>query len=152
MELVVYIALFTIFMYITTGIFTSILSVQVESDTTSIVLQDSRFITERLTYDLHRADSITTPSALGEQSAVLQLVIGGENYIYSLNSLNLELTNDSGTSQLNSNESLLTALTFRRIGNSGGKHSIIIDFTLESLVARNSGPEEIQIHTAINIR
>jgi len=152
MELVVYLAVFTIFIYLTTGIFTAVLDVQLESDTTSVVQQDSRFIIERITYDIHRAESITTPSSPGEQSSILQLLIDGETHIYSLNTGNLELTNNTGTARLNSNETSISNLTFNRIGNSGGNHSIIIDYINESIVERRTGPEQIQVHTAINTR
>lgn len=151
-ELLIYIAVFTIFMYITTAIFTSVLDVQVESDTTSIVQQDARFALERITYDIRRADSIVTPSSTGAETTVMELLINGETYIYSLNSGNLELTNNSGTHRLNTDGTGFSNLSFLRLGNPGGNHNIVVDFTLISEVGRRSGPEEIHIHSAVSIR
>jgi hypothetical protein len=152
MELIVYIAVFTIFMYITTAIFTSVLAVQVESDTTSVVQQDARFITERLTYDIHRASSITTPNSAGEESSSLELLISGQVYTYALNNGNLEITDNNGTYSLNTDETIFSNLSFLRLGNIGGNHSIVVDFSLESKFARTSGVEKINIHTAISTR
>ncbi len=152
MELIVYVAVFSIFMYVTTSIFTSVLDVQVESDTTSIIQQDSRFIVERLTYDIHRADDIVVPSETGMQTSSLQLDIGGETYTYSLNSGNLELSNNSGTHQLNSTGSAFLNISFLRIGNTGGNHSIVIDFNLDSQAKLRGQPEQIHVHTAVATR
>jgi hypothetical protein len=152
MELIVYIAVFTIFMYITTAIFTSVLAVQVESDTTSVVQQDARFITERLTYDIHRASSITTPNSAGEESSSLELLISGQVYTYALNNGNLEITDNNGTYSLNTDETIFSNLSFLRLGNIGGNHSIVVDFSLESTATRTSGAEKIDIHTAISTR
>lgn len=154
-ELIIYMALLGIFLLTLTDIFTSILDVQLESEATSAVEMDSRFLLARLSYDINRASAITTPSAIGESANSLTLVIGGINYTYLANGNSLELTNNSGTSSLNGSETAISGLTFQKIANSsvsGTKETVKINFTATSIAQRTQGPEVRNFQTTVGRR
>lgn len=151
-ELVVYMGVFAVFISITTSIFTTVLGVQIESQSTSTVQQNGTYLIERLSYDIHRAEDINIPVSAGIQTQELELLINGEVFTYSLNMGTLELTNNSGTHTMNSSDITITNLSFLRLGNPGGKHSLTIDIAFESTLADASGPEELSLHTTLGIR
>ena len=151
-ELLIYMALVAIFLITLTDIFASILNVRTESEATSSVDEDSRFILARLNYDINRAQSITTPASLGNSTPNLVIVISGINYTYSLNTNNLELINNLGTNNLNSSETQVSGLSFQKIGNAGGKDTVKIQFTITSKTQRPAGPETKTFNTTVGRR
>lgn len=151
-ELIIYIALLTTLITVFTQIFTSILETQRESEATSSVQQDGRYLLLRLAYDIHRASAITLPALPGDTSSTLILVIDGQNFTYTQNGTNLTLTNNLGTDFLNSPESLLSGLTFQRLGNLSGKNSVTVSFTETSQAQESRGPEIKNFSTTVGIR
>src|SRR3989344_4351467 len=83
-ETIIYMALLAIFLLTLTDILVSVLDVQLESQATSAVDIDSRFINSRLSFDVLRTSAITTPANLGDVSNSLVMTIGGSQYTYSL--------------------------------------------------------------------
>lgn len=140
-ELIIYMGLLVIFLLVLSNIFASILDVRTESESISAVEQDGRFIMARLSYDINRATSVSTPASLGGSGSSLTLVIGAVNYTYALSGGNLVLTNDLGTNNLNSSESTISSLSFQKLGNSGGKETVKIQFTVNSVAQRDKGAE-----------
>jgi Tfp pilus assembly protein PilW len=138
-EFLIYSALLLIFLYIMTGLFTQILDTQLLSESTSPLTQDSRYIFARLTYDIRRATSIATPSAIGQQTSTLGLVIGGQSYAYAPVGLTLTESDPTGTRALNSYGTQVSNLSFRRYGNVGGKPSIRVILTLTGVASSSSG-------------
>lgn len=151
-EMLLFLAIFTGLLVMLTSIFTASLDVQKESEATSAVQQDGSYIVSRLTYDITRATSITTPASLGSQTNTLVLVIGGITTTYALTNSNVTLTNNVGTDQLNSYDTTISNLTFKRLGNSGGKNSIQINCTVTSRVLRNNGYEVKNFQTTGGLR
>lgn len=151
-ELLIYMGLLSIFLLVLTDIFTSILEVRTESEAVSSVEQDGRFLLARFSYDINRASSITTPLAVGDISNNLVMVIAGVSYSYNLNSGNLQITNNLGTDNLNSSESNITNLSFQKLGNTGGKETIKMQFTVNSNTQRNKGYENRTFQTTIGRR
>lgn len=153
-ELLIYIGIMSILFTILAQIFSSIIDVQLESEANSAVQQEGRFILSRFTYDIHRANTIVTPGALGGQSNSLQLTINGVNYTYALVSGNLQLTNALGTNNLNGPDISVSNLSFTRLGNSvaNAKNTIQISYTVTSKVVRPKGPETKDFQTTIGIR
>ena len=151
-ELLIYMALLSIFLITLTGIFVNIMEVQLESDATSAVDQDGRFILSRLAYDINRAQNVTNPSGLGSTTSNLDFTIPGISYSYSLNANNLQLSENGQPSNLNSSETQVSNLTFQRIGNLLGKHTFKIQFTITSKTQRPSGPETKTFTTTIGLR
>ena len=152
LELVLYIGIFSILLMVFVQFFSSILDVGQESAAISSVNQDSQFILDRLSFDIHRAQSITTPGVLGEITNSLQIAIDGINYTYYLGSGNLLLSNDSGINMLNGFDTTVSNVTFRKIGNIGGKDTIVIGLTLTSKVLRKGVAEVKNFQTAIGLR
>lgn len=138
-EFLIYMALLSTFLIILTNIFISIVELKVDAESISSIEQDGRFIMARITHDIHRASSITAPALAGSSSASLVIVIGGVNYTYQLSGVNLQLINNFGTNNLNGSESEISGLSFQRVGNASGKHTIKVQFTIESAADRIGG-------------
>ena len=132
-EFLIQTGLLAIFLVILTDLLVSIIEVKLNSETISSVEEDGRFIIARMNYDIHRASSVTAPATLGAASTSLVLVIGGSNYTYQLNGSNLELTDPLGTGRLNGSEAGVSGLSFQRLGNFGGKPTVKIQFSVNSV-------------------
>lgn len=96
----------------------------------------------RLNYDIARAASVSMPASLGATTSTLQLDIGGTNYTYALSGTDLQLTDGSGTDNLNSDDVLVSNLSFTELGNSGGEPTITYSFTLTSTVKSHGQADE----------
>ena len=154
-EIIIYMALLSIFLLTLTDIFVSILDVQLESDATSAVEQDGRYILSRMAYDIPRAESIETPPQIGFTRSNLRMTIGVEPYEYAETGGNLQIINDLGTNNLNSSETVISNLSFQRIANSAvpdTKDTIKIQFTITSKTVRTGGPETRIFQTTVGRR
>lgn len=152
-ELLIYLGLMSIFLLTLTEIFLSVLETQTESQQTSSVEQDGRFILARLNYDISRADNIINPVTLGQATSSATLVISGVSYTYDgSDDTNLFLTDDSGKERLNSYGTVVSNVAFRRLGNSGGKNSLQIVWRLTSVSKRTAGVEVKDFQTTIGTR
>lgn len=150
-EMLMYMGLLSILLVVMVDLFASSLDAQLESQSISIVNRDGRFLISRLSYDINRAQSIVSP-ALGSQQATLQLSIGGVSYTYTANNGNLQLTNNNGTDNLNGFDSTVSNLSFQTLGNTNGKHTVKVQFTVTSKVTRVSGAETKTFQTTVGIR
>lgn len=152
-ELLIFMALLAGILVVVSDILGSVLDVRLESESTSSVEQDGKYILNRIGYDIGRADEITVPANDGDNSASLILVIGPSSNSYSLNGGNLQLTNLSGTNRLNSISTSISNLSFTRIGNSAdAKDTIRMSFTVTSTTVRVSGPEVRSYQTTVGLR
>ncbi len=152
-ELVLYIGLLTIFLVVLTEIFVSVLDVQLESEATSHVTQDGRYIMSRLFYDVSRSQVILSPAAPGSTSSTLQLSIGGAIYSYSVGTNGmLTATDASGSVPLNGFDTTISNVLFTRLGNSGGKNTITANFTVSSRVTRPQGSESTPFQVTMGQR
>ena|SRR3990167_10382274 len=151
-ELLLYMGILTILLVITMQMFSSIFDIQLESQATSSVAQDSKYIMGRFTYDLNRAESISTPS-VGSLSQTLALIIDGETFTYSLSGGGLILENNTtGTiDQLNSSETTVSNVSFLRL-DGNGKDSVQMSFTLTSETIRRGGKEVESFQTTAGLR
>lgn len=152
-ELLIYMGLLTIFLSILTQIFASSLDVELESQSTSSVEQDGRLLMTRLMYDIHSGSAITVPASIGQSGNNLQITVNGINYSYGVNGNgDIQLTNNLGTDNLNSYDSKVTSIAFRRLGKINGKNAITINLTLTSRTTRIKGPETRNFQTTIDVR
>jgi len=140
-ELMVYSSILVIFLYIMTALASQLLEVQLESETTSALTEDSRFILNRFSYDIARASSVVQPASFGAQTPTLVLQIGQATYTYAVQNGNLTLTDPTETAALNSYGSSVSNITFQRYGNVNGKPSVRLTFTLTSVAKRAGGAE-----------
>ncbi len=150
-ELLIYSGLLIMLLAMLTRMFTGITDVQLESVATGAVEEDARYIYSRLSYDVSRATSVVTPSNLGDQTNSLTLLVDSIVTTYAISNNNLLLTNNQGANQLNSVGTTISNLSFRRLGNVGGKDSIQMTFTITSTTEQVSGPDTKDMETTIAI-
>jgi len=151
-EVIIYVAILSMFLVVLTNIFASILDVRSESEASSAISADTRYIISRLSFDVKRATAINTPTAIGATTNNLSLVIGGINYDYTIVGNNLTLANNFGNNNLNSSETKLQNITFQKLSYVTGKNTVKVTFTINSSSIRNSGPETKTITTTISLR
>jgi len=159
-EIILYMTLVSIFILTLTDIFTAILDVKTESEATSSVEQDGRFILARMAYDIHGIPAnwtVNPPNALGDTSNSLRWILTSPccfSATYSLNNGNLQLAYPAGfgTYNLNSSETTVSNLSFTKRGNTGGKETITAQFTITSKTQRPQGPETRTFNTTIERR
>jgi prepilin-type N-terminal cleavage/methylation domain-containing protein len=151
-ELLVYMALMSIFILVLLDIFTITLNTKLASESTSALSQDSRYILSKLSYDVNNADSITSPS-LGSTSASLQLVASGSAVTYASNSGNLVKTVSGVSMNMNSIDTKLDSISFKNIGNPGGKPTIQVVYTVRSkIIVQGGGTQAQTINTTVGTR
>lgn len=151
-ELLIFMALFSIIIFLLTDLFSATLQVKTESEATSAVQEDGSYILSRLMYDIPRASAVSIPASLGATGQSLQITIDGINYSYGLSGGNLTITNNYGTNVLNSTETTVSSVSFKRLGNGNGKDTIQIQFTVTSTAIRNSGAESRSLQTTVGLR
>jgi type II secretory pathway pseudopilin PulG len=152
-ELLLYMGILTILLTTLTSIFVSALDVQSESQATSSVEQDGNYLLARLSYDIHRAKSISIPAANGTSGNSFRIVIGGVNYTYSVDgNNNLILTENSGSYNLNNYNSGISNFSVKRLGNGNVEDALRINFTVTSRVRRTSGFETRDFQTNLTLR
>jgi prepilin-type N-terminal cleavage/methylation domain-containing protein len=140
-ELILYMGLFSILLLVLLQIFSSILSVHLESQATSSVDQEANFILSRLTYDVHRAKTIDTPSI-----STLHLTGTGMDETYAISGNSLQLTDVSGPEKLNSSD-VTPSITYTILGDTGKQQSVQIKLTMTSNIKRTGGLIETQTYT-----
>lgn len=151
-ELIIYMGILSLMLLVMTDTFSSIVDVRRDSEAVTAVEQDGNYLLAKLFYDISHATSIISPSSLGSSSSALQLVINGVINTYSINGGNLQVVNNNGTNVLNSVNSSISNVNFLRVGNTDGKNTIQLSFTVTSNIIRSSGPEEQTYQTSIGLR
>ncbi len=98
-----YLGLYSILIIIITQLFLTLIESRTEAENLTRLQQESRYITQRLTYDIRRADRITLPAQVGQSGNQLELEIDGDTLRYQVN-INgfLELVSPSGTASISS--------------------------------------------------
>lgn len=148
-EFLIYMGLLSIFLIVLTNVFVSIFDVKSESEATSAVQQDGRYILQRLIYDVSRASSISTPGSYGLSTTNLVLNMSGVEYTYSISGNNLQLVNNLGANKLNSSNTIVSGITFQKIGNTVENETVQIDFSLSSVADPNGGVETRSFQTTV---
>lgn len=151
-ELLIYMGLLSILIVVLSQMFVTALNVQLESQATSSVDQDSTYVIARLSYDMQRADQIDIPASLGATTSELQLTIDGVSSSYQLNNGNLAVTRSGQTTQLNGYDSQFSSLSFQRLGNVGGENTIQVTGTVVSRTQANTLNETKDIQVTIGLR
>lgn len=151
-ELVVYMGIIMIFMLVLTDILTAVLNTRLSSQSASQVAQDGRFIYTKLIYDINHATSVQLPLNIGDTSNSLQATIDTVSNTYSLSGGNLVLTSQGVSQQLNSIDTTVSNLTFKRIGNPGGKNTFQIAFTVASRIKTKGTTDSETFQTTAGLR
>ncbi len=153
-ELIMSMGIMALLIGVFTGIFGSIVDTSLDSNATSGVDQDGRFIIARLGYDMQRATQIVTPATPGSiTSNTLTIKINSIDYTYSLDgSGNVQLTDNIGSNSLNSNTTQVSNLTFQRLGIGDTTDTVQVKFTLTSRIKESKGQETKSFQTTIGIQ
>ncbi|MDO8515597.1 MAG: prepilin-type N-terminal cleavage/methylation domain-containing protein, partial [bacterium] len=122
-ELLVYCGLLAVLLTVLTNVFMSIINLQLETESSSGLAQDSQYLLSRLTYDFRRANSISSP-ILGGTSGTLTIIIGGVTYQYKITDGNLVVTPGG---QLNSFQTKISNLSFSNLDD-----TVQVHFTMQS--------------------
>lgn len=147
MELLIYMGLMSIFLYVLTQTLLTILENQTESRQVSMVDLDGRFLMAKLAYDLHKSNLVSLP-VYGQSGAEATAVIDGIIYTYGLDANNnMQVIDPGGAYQLNGFDTKISNLTFENLGNFGGNASVKISFTVSSRTTSSVGnrPKNFQI-------
>lgn len=152
MEMVVYIGLLSILLFVLSDILISALDVQLESQSASSIEQDGRYVLAKLLYDIKQAQAIVTPVNIGDTAPTLQITEGGIPYTYSLNNGNLVLNRSGTIDSLNGFDTTISNLSFQRLGNTGGSNTLQIKFTIASKTKRPSGYEMKDFQITVGLR
>ena len=151
-ELLIVMGLLSILLVVLLTLFTATIDNQAQTEGYSATVSDGRFIMARLNYDLGRASGVMVPASLGASSSNLVLTIGGATYTYGLSGNDLQLTDASGTANLNGDGTKISNLTFQELGNSGGKPTVRYSFTLTGTAVHASGPDTITLTETAGLR
>jgi prepilin-type N-terminal cleavage/methylation domain-containing protein len=151
-ELAIYLGILSILLLILSSFFNSSLDTLLQSQATSPTEQDSKFILNRLMYDITSADSLTTPVNPGDQGSTLKLVRNGITYTYTQTNNNLTIADNLGTDVLNSTQASISGLLFKRIGYATGKPTVQIIFTITSTTTAKTGKDSQNFQTTVSLR
>lgn len=141
-ELLMYLGLYSILIIIVTQLFLTLIESRTETENLTRLQQESRYITQRLTYDIRRADQITQPAQVGQSGNQLELSINGNTLRYQVNMNGfLELVSPSGTASISSQ---VTASQFlvQKTGSTGLSDGASIRLLLTSPQLTVQGQDE----------
>lgn len=139
-EMLLCMGIFSILLIVLLQIFTAILSVHAQSQTTSAIDQEGNYLLSRMSYDIHQASHVPG-STLGTASSTIDITDdAGLNMTYSLDGKNINLKNNttSYTSPINGEDVTVTG-NFTTLGSASNKLSVKISLILTSKVTRVGG-------------
>lgn len=161
-ELLLYMGIFSMLLMVLVELFGMIVNVNLESQATSAVSQDGRYILNQMTYTIRQAKTFTLPSGLGTTNAGSQLqftTTGGTTYTYTLSSdpvgqQKLMVSDGVSSEELNSARTTVSSLLFTRLSTTGtsGKSTVTISFTLTSTTREQKGYQQESFQTTIEGR
>lgn len=151
-ELLIFMGLFSVILVVLSSLFAAIIQQQLENQVISAVESDSTYVVSRLAYDFEQADTVVVPVENGDETVSLTLDINGEEYEYLLNDSTLEVVTPTDTVHLTSPRTVVTDLSFQRLGNESGVPTIRVRMTLSSLAENSTGAEVTEIDTIFGIR
>lgn len=161
-ELLLYMGIFSILLMVFVQLFGTIVNVNLESQATSAVSQDGRYIVNQITDTIRQANTFTQPAGFGSANAgsTLQFTTtSGTTYTYMLSAdpvgqKKLLLSDGVTTEQLNSAGTTVSNLSFTRLTTSGtsGESSVTISFTLTSTTREQKGYQQENFQTTVGKR
>jgi type II secretory pathway pseudopilin PulG len=151
-ELLIYMGILTVVLGALTSVYGAVLDSGLENRAVSATQQNGRYITNRLTYDIQRASSITSPS-LGSSDSTLQLMINGSLVTYQLNANgSLTITDSIGTDMVSAYDVSISALIFTRGGKTNGRNAIGVHYVVTGKDTPKKGAETGSFDVTIGTR
>ncbi len=155
-EVILYIALFSIIIFVVVDLLITSGSLKTESESQSGLLIDAGFITSRLNYEIRNSDTITTPVLAGPATTSLTLTSGSETHTFSLSGSNLLYQKTVGvtttSANLNTDLTNVSNLSFQALGSVGGKLSVKINFALTDVKATQQGNQTKNYEIVVTTR
>lgn len=154
-ELIIYIGLLSIFMLVLLDVFITVLNARLDTESTSSLDQDSRYILTRIINDVGNSEYVYLPSSSGESGNSLMISKNGIEEVFSVDlSGNLILKDGITSEKLNGEDTEITDINFKRLGNieEGSKPLIKVSYTIRSRVIRTNGQESQTITTTVGLR
>lgn len=151
-EILIYTFLSITLILILTDIFSTLLDKSQESVSYSEVEIDGKFINQKLFNQVGNANAISMPANLNESGNNLSFSIDGENYSYYLSGSNLMLNDGVNIERLNGYGTEISDFSVTRLGNTGGKPMVKINYTVTSTILRPGGGEERNIGLSVGTR
>ena len=152
-ESLIYIGILSIILMVFVELFTSLTRVRTENESTSNIQQDSSYLINKFTYDIHRAKDISLPLHPPDESNALSISIDGTTYSYTINGeQNLILSDGVDSYQLNGYDTSISEIIFTRLGQDDAHDVIKVNFTVTSRVRNPAGFESQSYETVIGLR
>ena len=162
-EILLYMSLLSLIAFVAVDLFLGVGEFSLESSSKSTLQDDAKYITRRLSYDIHQASTITTPGSYGDgnRTSELQLEltlsfspVETHNYLLVGNDLLYQRTSGGSTqsAKLNSNQNRLNFLWFSNISTGSAKPTIKILFELEAVRTTKQGPTRQTFETVVGSR
>ena len=139
-ELLIYIGLLTLFLTVLTTLFVSIFKLQLTTQSTSSLTQDTRFVITRMGYDIGNATSLMVPDST-------HLQFNGTSTYFLDENGNLILTIGGISNKLNGLNTSISSISFQKVGD-----TVQVKFTIDSNVIEESGPRSQVIQTSYGLR
>ncbi len=151
-EMVIYMSILSVLLLFFTEMFATLINKQLETESLSNMQQDSNYLLSRLNYDFTQASSIVLPAVPGVSAPSLRLMIGATLYDYYLTSGNLVIDHGGIQNQLNSSETSISNLSFRRLGVGNSRDVIQVKFDVTSKIKQPNGYDINHFSTTLGIR
>jgi len=152
-ELLIYLALLTIFLTVLLDIFVTTLNFKLQTESTSALNQDTRYILGKLSYDIYNADNVSVPANFGDTSLSLTLTTAGVPETFAVSGGNMVLTTGGTSMNLNGKDTNIQSVSFKRLGDSSGKPTFQINLTLVSQITTKGGTNNTQtVQTTVGLR
>lgn len=151
-ELLIYLGLYSVLIVVITQLFITLLDSRTEAENATMLQQESRYIAQRLAFDIRRATTVTQPATVGQTANLLELQIDGETYRYQRN-INgfIELVSPTSTASISSQ---VTASEFivQKTGGSGVSDGAQVKLRLVSPHLTPQGQDEQLSEFAVSTR
>lgn len=151
-ELLIYMGLSFILLTVILGLLISIFETRTESDTTTSVEQNSRYLLNRLRYDIHRSQDMLIPANAGDTSDRLQVVIDGSIFTYRVIDATLYMIEGTDQIALTDVNTQVGGFGVSRYGNTGGAPSAQLVLSLSSGDTEGSNTESQDYQFTFGLR
>lgn len=152
-ESLIYIGILSIILMVFVELFVSLARVRTENESTSNIQQDSSYLINKFSYDIHQAKEISLPLHPPNESNVLNMTIDGTAYSYFIDGeQDLILSDGVNNYQLNGYDTSVPEIVFTRLGQDDIHDVIKVNFTVTSRVNNPTGFESQSYETVIGLR
>lgn len=151
-ELLLYMGLLSVFLVVISTFFVSILDVQSRALSSSELEENSKFISNRLKYELRSAESATNSAELGAASSSIVLIRDSVSYTFSVLDNTLQRASASATVVLHDDDVQLSNFSVVRVGNEGQFDTFIIDYSLTSATQVGGDADQRDYQLTVGMR